>query len=118
MNLIVLVPGMSLYPCANLPSSTHMSFFHLSFKIGSSIRVLYFVMVSLVTGWTTPLAYSSISIYGDVGSSSLARLCGINHSGVSNIALPKYAYSACRDMLTGHFIESPIAILCDLHPCS
>ena len=115
MDFIVLATGISSYPCANLPSSNHIAFFRLSFKIGPSIRVLYFVIVSLVTRWTTPLAYSSISICEDVGSSSLANLCGIDHCGVSNIALPKYAHSTCGDiMLTGDFVESLIAILCNL----
>ena len=101
INLIVFVPGMSWYPCANLPSSTHISFFHLSFKIGSLIRVFYFMMVSLVTGCTTPFAYSSISICGVVGSSSFTKLFGMDHSGVSNTALPKYDYNACGEMLAG-----------------
>ena len=58
-------------------------------------------MVSLVTGCTTPFAYSSISICGVVGSSSFIKLFGMDHSGVSNTALPKYEYSACWEMLAG-----------------
>ena len=54
------------------------------------------------------LAYSSISIGGDVGSSSLARMCGIDYSRVSKVALSRYAYRAYRDMLTGDFVDSPI----------
>ena len=51
----------------------------------------------------------------DISFYIYASLCGIDHCGVSNIALPKYACSACGDiMLTGDFVESLIAILCDL----
>ena len=53
-----------------------------------------------------------------MGSSSLARLCGVDHSGVSKIALPKYAYGVCGDMLTGDLVDSPIVILRDLCPRS
>ena len=75
------------------------------------------MIVSLVTGWTTPFAYSPISIGGDVGSSSLLSLYEIDHSGVSNIALPRYTYNACREMLTGDLVESNlVAGLGDLRP--
>ena len=69
-------------------------------------------------GWTTPLACSSIAIGEDVGSSSLLSLYGTDHYGVSKIALPRYAYNACGDMLTSDLVESNlVASLWDLRPC-
>ena len=80
------------------------------------------MIVSLVTGWTTLFADSSISIGGDVGSSPLLSLYGIDHSGVSNIALPRDAYNACREILTSALVDSNlVACRCslgDLRPLS
>ena len=59
------------------------------------------MIVSLVTRWTTPFAYSLMSIYGDIGSSLFNEFSGIDHTGVSNTALPRYEYSACWEMLAG-----------------
>ena len=52
-------------------------------------------------GWTTTFAYSSISISGVVGSSSFINFSGMDHSGVSNTALPRYEYSTCWEMPAG-----------------
>ena len=48
------------YSCAILPNFLHVPIIQLSQRKGSEIRVLYFVIISLVIGYTAPLATSSI----------------------------------------------------------
>ena len=59
------------------------------------------MIVSLVTGWTTPSAYSSMSICGVIGSSSFIDFLGLDYIGVLNTTLPRYEYKACCAMPAG-----------------
>ena len=59
------------------------------------------MVVSLVTGWTTLFAYSSMSIYGVIGSSSFIKMSGMDHAGVSITALLSYEYNAYYEMTAG-----------------
>ena len=59
------------------------------------------MIVLLVTGWTNLLAYSLMSIYGSIGSSSFIDFSGMDHAGVPNTALPRYEYKACYEMPAG-----------------
>ncbi len=62
---VVLVPlVMPVHPCAKQWSSLLIALSHRSLSRGSLIIFLLWVMVSLVTGCTTPLQYSSISMTG------------------------------------------------------
>ena len=57
-NIIVMVPSVSPKLWHSLPSSLHIAFDHTSRIRGSSISFLYLLIVSLVTGCTTPFATS------------------------------------------------------------
>ena len=59
------------------------------------------MIVLLVTGWTNLLAYSLMSIYGSIGSSSFIDFSGMDYTGVSKIALSRYEYKACCEMPAG-----------------
>ena len=61
-NCIMSVLFLSLNPWHSLSSSLHTAFDHVSLIRESSISCLYLVIISFVTGWTTPFASFSIAM--------------------------------------------------------
>ena len=61
MKKTVFVPALSSKPCASRPSSIYIAFVQTSRRSGSLANFSYFVIVSFVTEWTTPLAVCSMA---------------------------------------------------------
>ena len=60
MKKFVFMPGVSSYPWANHPSSLPIASCHVICVMGSLTNFSYFVIVSLVTGYTMPFAWNNI----------------------------------------------------------
>ena len=96
---MVSVPFVLPYPCASRPSYTHIAFIHTSRSSGSSIKFLYFVIVSFVIGCTTSFAYCSMSSSG-VKMSILVcwSAAGLYRGRLARNALPSTEYNAACEM--------------------
>ena len=77
MKWMVSVHFVLPYPWATCPSSMHITFIQSLGRSGLSIIFLYFVMVSFVTGCTTLLHCSSISISGESKNLEYCNAVGI-----------------------------------------
>ena len=78
---MVLVPSVSPNPWARRPSFLVIVLVQTPCRSGSLASFWYFVMVSCVTGWTTPLHSSSISMAGSIVSLDCSSLRGIVMAG-------------------------------------
>ena len=73
INLTVSVPLVFPHPCAILPNSLHMAASHTSRSSGTLMILAYLVIVSLVTGCTTPFAISAMSVGGNIGDNGTSQ---------------------------------------------
>ena len=77
----------------------YITFIQSACKSGSSIIVLYFVIVSLVTGCTTPLHDSLISIGGENKKLEYSSVVRIVCSALTKSTLPSTGYTACCEIM-------------------
>jgi hypothetical protein len=79
---IVLVPTVvSSFPCASQWSSLDIAGTQSGLRTGSFMSLVYFVIVSLVTGCTTPLYTSLMLILWRMRLGNSERACGIVYVG-------------------------------------